>query len=159
VSDHYLRTKVMTASAEQLQMMLYDGAIRFARQGRDALARSDLEVSCDRLLRAQKIVMEMNTALRYDVDPQLCQRLGSLYTYIYRRLVRANVDHDQAAADEAVELLEYQRQTWAILMDRLPRDRGQTGPEAGRPGGAQPRQTGAGGRSGPAEPVGVDVAG
>jgi flagellin-specific chaperone FliS len=35
-SGEYLRNAVMTASPEQLQMMLYDGATRFARQARDA---------------------------------------------------------------------------------------------------------------------------
>ena len=29
-AQNYLRTQVLTATPEQLQMMLYDGAIRFA---------------------------------------------------------------------------------------------------------------------------------
>ena len=36
-AQNYLRMRVMTATPEQLQMMLYDGAIRFAEQGRAAL--------------------------------------------------------------------------------------------------------------------------
>ncbi|MDB5290844.1 MAG: Flagellar protein FliS, partial [Phycisphaerales bacterium] len=31
-AQNYLRTRVLTATPEQLQMMLYDGAIRFAEQ-------------------------------------------------------------------------------------------------------------------------------
>ncbi len=115
----YLRTKVLTASPEQLQLMLYDGAVRYARQGREALAAGLLEVGCEKVLRAQKIVLELNASLRYDVDPALCRRIGALYTYIYRRLIDANLRHDLTAADESIELLEYQRQTWAMLMERL----------------------------------------
>ncbi|MEO1059304.1 MAG: flagellar export chaperone FliS, partial [Actinomycetota bacterium] len=29
----YLKTKVMTASPEELRLMLYDGALKFCRQG------------------------------------------------------------------------------------------------------------------------------
>lgn len=34
-------TRVFTATPEQLQMMLYDGAIRFAEQARPALEKKD----------------------------------------------------------------------------------------------------------------------
>lgn len=122
-TNEYLRTKVMTASPEQLQLMLYDGALRFARQGRAALASEDYDASCEGLLRAQKIVMEINSNLRYDLDPKLCQKLSALYTYIYRRLVHANMEHDVPAADEAIELLEYQRETWVLLMKKLQDER------------------------------------
>jgi flagellar protein FliS len=119
----YLRTKVLTASPEQLQLMLFDGAVRFARQGRDALADGRLEASCDRLLRSQKIVLELTASLKPDVAPQLVDQLRGLYSYIYRRLVEANTRHDLQAADEAIDLLDYQRQTWQMLMTRLHPDR------------------------------------
>jgi len=151
--NEYLRTKVLTASPEQLQLMLHDGAVRFARQGRDALAAGLLEAGCEKLVRAQKIVLEMNASLRYDVDAALCQRIAALYTYIYRRLVDANLRHELEAADEAIELLEYQRQTWVMLMDRLARGRGGEAPAPGRPPAADRRQ-----EQGESVPVSVNVA-
>ena len=36
-ANQYLRTKVLTATPEQLQMMLFDGALRLAEQARLAL--------------------------------------------------------------------------------------------------------------------------
>ena len=36
----YLRTKVMTSTPEQLQMMLYDGALRFGEQAKIIIRRS-----------------------------------------------------------------------------------------------------------------------
>src|SRR5438045_3268978 len=44
-AQNYLRTQVLTATPEQLQMMLYDGAIRFAEQARPALAAKNWEAS------------------------------------------------------------------------------------------------------------------
>jgi flagellar biosynthetic protein FliS len=41
----YLRDAVLTATPEQLQLMLYDGCIRFALQARDAIEKTDYETS------------------------------------------------------------------------------------------------------------------
>jgi flagellar biosynthetic protein FliS len=42
-------------------------------------------------MRAQKIVLELSTSLNRDVAPELCEKLGALYTYIYRLMVDANM--------------------------------------------------------------------
>ena len=46
--NEYLKTKVMTASPEQLQLMLYDGAIRFCEQARSAIEEKQIEQSVDK---------------------------------------------------------------------------------------------------------------
>jgi flagellar protein FliS len=115
----YLRTKILTASPEELRLILYEGAIRFCNQARTALDAKDWEASYNALMRAQKIVLELSTSLNHKVAPELCARLSALYTYIYRRLVDANVQHSIAAVDEAVKLLAYERETWQLLMAKL----------------------------------------
>ena len=55
-AQNYLRTRVMTATPEQLQMMLYDGAIRFAEQAKAALVAEDFEKSYQSIARVQKSV-------------------------------------------------------------------------------------------------------
>lgn len=118
-SNEYLKNAVLTASPEQLQLMLYDGAIRFARQGRDALARKDYSTSCEKLLRAQRIVVEMEAGLRHEVNPELCQQLAALYHFVYTRLVDANLRQETGAVDEALCILEHQRETWRMLMEKI----------------------------------------
>ena len=115
----YLRMRVMTATPEQLQMMLYDGAIRFAEQAKAALDAGDFEKSYQGISRVQKILTEMSCGLKPDVLPELCEKLSALYSYVYRRLIDANVKHDAAALAEAIGLLKYQRETWALLLDQL----------------------------------------
>lgn len=115
----YLRDSVMTASQEQLQLMLYDGAIRFARQGRDAIESGDVETAFERLTRAQKIVLEMQQGLNFDVDRELCERMSGLYMFVYRKLVDGCCQHQVSDVDEALRILEYERQTWVMLMDKL----------------------------------------
>jgi len=117
-SGEYLKSAVMTATPEKLQLMLYDGAIRFARQAREALAVRNYEVSCEKLLRTQQIVTAMQDGLRPEVNAQLCKQMSDLYGFIYARLVDANTRHDVAAVDEALQILEHQRETWRLLMEK-----------------------------------------
>lgn len=115
----YLKTKIMTASPEELRLMLYDGALKFCRQAKTALDKKDFEESYNNLMRAQKIVLELSTSLNHDADPQLCQRLSALYTYVYRLLVDANMKRETTIVDEAIKLIEYERETWQMLMKKL----------------------------------------
>src|SRR5678815_2226507 len=121
--QQYLRTRVMTATPEQLQMMLYDGAIRFSEQARAALEARDYEKSYNMISRVQKIITEMSCTLKREVLPELCDKLTALYSYVYKKLIEANVQHSVGAIDEALELLRYQRETWALLLDQLGRQK------------------------------------
>ena len=122
----YLRTRVLTATPEQLQMMLYDGALRFAEQGRVALEKKDYEATYNSVSRCQKIISEMTCSLKHQVAPELCQRLAALYNYIYRKLIEASTGHKMEAIDEAISLLKFQRETWAMLLDKLAREKAAT---------------------------------
>lgn len=115
----YLRTKVLTASEEELRLMLYDSAIKFTRQAVEALERKDFEASYHALVRAKKIVLELSSSLNHTAMPELCKRLAALYIFIYQRLVDANVNRDETAVSDAIRLLEYERETWQLLMKTL----------------------------------------
>ena len=115
----YLKTRVMTASPEELRLMLYDGAIKFCRQARPALEAQNFEVSYEQIARAQRVVLELSTSLKPDIAPELCDKLAGLYTYIYKLLIAANTEHQMDKLDEAIGLLEYERSTWVMLMDKL----------------------------------------
>lgn len=119
----YLRTRVMTARPEELRMMLLDGALRFARQGREGLDRRDYEASFAGLSQCQDIVMELATSVRADQDRALAERVKGLYLYLYQELVQASVERDIARVDNVIRLLEYERETWAMLLAKLAAER------------------------------------
>lgn len=122
-NQEYLKTSVLTASPETLTLMLWDGAIRFAEQGKEAILRKDIEASYKALLRSQRILTELITNLRHDVEPQLCAKLSSLYNFIHRRLVDANVHKNAQHVDDALRLMRHQRETWTMLMDKLAKEK------------------------------------
>src|SRR5215210_7289104 len=119
VAQNYLRTKVLTATPEQLQLMLYDGAIRFGEQARLALQERRFEESYRLISKTQKIITELSVTLKPDVAPEMCKKLLALYNFVYRKLIEANVEHEVASMDEALNILRYQRETWAMLLDQL----------------------------------------
>src|SRR5262245_55229600 len=95
----YLRTRVMTAEPGELRLMLLDGAIRFAGQGREGLERRDFEMAYNGISRTQQILIELINALRPEQAPELCQRLQGLYTFMYTRLMEASRARSPAIAD------------------------------------------------------------
>ena len=117
--NDYLRNAILQSPPEQLQLMLYDGAIRFALQGRDALAKKDYETSYEKLSRAQKIVLEMEAGLRPEVSREICEQMTSLYNFVYRKLVDASVQRDTQAVDDALKILRHQRETWLLLLEKV----------------------------------------
>ncbi|MFO0838382.1 MAG: flagellar export chaperone FliS [Phycisphaerae bacterium] len=127
-SQEYLKNAVMTATNEQLQLMLYDGAARFATQGMEAIRRSDFEGSHEALTRAQKIVVALHDGLRREVNPQLVDEMGALYAFVFRRLVDANMNRDVQAAEDALKILRHLRQTWVLLMDKVASERAKSSP-------------------------------
>lgn len=121
-SNEYLKTKVLSASPAQLRLMLLDGAVRFATRGRDGLAEHDYEKSYDGLSQAKAILIELINALRPEVDPELCENLSALYTFMYKRLVEASLEKSPAIVDEVITLLQYERETWSMLIEQLARE-------------------------------------
>jgi len=130
----YLRDAVMTATPEQLQLMLYDGAIRLAMQARDAIERKDYETSFTKLSRAQHIVLEMQSGLNYEVNRPLCERMAAIYNFLYRKLIDANVGRSVSDIDDALKVLRVERETWQILVDKVNKLRTQESPEAAAAG-------------------------
>ncbi len=118
-ANPYLKTKVMTASPQELRLMLYEGVLRFARQAQQALTQQHWEAFCDALLRTQNIVLELSASMRSEAAPELCEKLNALYIYIYQRLVDVNVTRDPNILDEVLSLFAFEKQSWELLMAKI----------------------------------------
>ncbi len=122
-ANAYLRTRVLTASPEELRLMLLEGAIRFLRQGRDALHNKAWEPAYQGITRARDIVFELLTTAKPEPDRELYNRVAGVYTFMYAQLVEANLERDPVRCDKVLELLEYERETWTMLMGKLAEER------------------------------------
>ncbi len=118
-ANAYLKNRVMSASPEELRLMLFEGAIRFSRQAKTGIEQQDYEQMFLGVSQAQAILLELISNLKPEHHPELCVNLSALYTYLYRRLIDANSEHDVAIIDEVIMHLEYERDSWKLLMGQL----------------------------------------
>lgn len=123
-ANEYLKMKVLSANPEELRLMLLEGAIKFGRQGREALAVNKHEAAFLGISQCRNIVFELLTTIREDIDPELATNAKALYAFMYREIVDAGFERDVKKLDRVLELLEYERETWVMLMGQLSRERG-----------------------------------
>jgi flagellar secretion chaperone FliS len=122
-ANAYLRTKVLTASPEELRLMLLDGAIKFACQGREGLAAKNYELSYTGISQCRDIILELITCIKPEVDPELATRVRAVYTFMYTTLVEASMEKSAPKVEQVIKLLEYERETWALLLQKLAEER------------------------------------
>lgn len=115
--SHYRRTEIETASPAKLLLMLYDGAIRRLDRARRCIDTADMAGAHDHLVRTQDIILELMLSLDWDVGGEIPARLHSLYDFMYRRLVEANIRKDTLPINEVLSLLEQLRQTWSEVIN------------------------------------------
>lgn len=131
VNNPYFRTKVMTASQEELRLLLLEGCVRFLQEGRDGLASRDYEKSYNGFSQGKAIIIELLNALKPEVSPELCKNLSALYTYMYTTLTEAVHEKDFAKIDHVISLMEYERETWVMLIEKIAAEKsGASGPAA-----------------------------
>ncbi|MBE7681619.1 flagellar export chaperone FliS [Paenibacillus sp. P13VS] len=108
--DKYRQSSVQTSNPAQLVIMLYDGAIRFARTAIEGLTQKDHEKASLNLGKAQTIISELMSTLDRSYD--ISKNLFALYEYTNYLLVEANIRKDITKVEEAVGYLAELRDTW-----------------------------------------------
>ncbi|MGB8956628.1 MAG: flagellar export chaperone FliS [Tumebacillaceae bacterium] len=107
----YNNTSVMTATPGELTLMLYNGAIRFAKQAKQEIAEHNIEQINYYCQKAQAILVELMSTLKMEYD--IAKELHRLYDFMYRHLLQANIKKSEPMIQEVIELLEDLRNTWS----------------------------------------------
>ena len=84
--------------------MLYDGAIRFMGEARNAIARNDVRARTEATRRTLDIVAELQGSLNVEEGGDIARELDRLYLYIEEKLL-AVTRGDAMAAEEIHKLL------------------------------------------------------
>ena len=113
--DEYRKSSVNGASPVALVVMLYDGCLRFMETGRLAMGRRDLEAQNVALQRAQKIVLELMSALDLRKGGEVASNLMALYSYVLGELVSANCEDKPGGIENAIRTMTELRQGWSEL--------------------------------------------
>lgn len=110
--DQYRKTAITTASPLQLVVMLYDGALRFMHQGKQAIIDGNLAEQNEKLQRAQRIISELTACLDMEQGGEIAQNLFALYDFAYNRLVTANLEDRADYVDQAIKVFSELRESW-----------------------------------------------
>jgi flagellar secretion chaperone FliS len=116
VKQAYTESSILTASREQLVVMLYDGALRFLRQSAEAMRTGNRELSRSRMRSAEAIVDELNWTLDMSYG-DVPTRLRLIYLFCKRQLIRANLEQDPRKIDGVARLLAELREAWVEISE------------------------------------------
>jgi flagellar protein FliS len=116
-TNQYLANTVLSASPEQLMLMLYDGAGRFLVQAIQAIEEGQVDKRAHFINKASAIVSEFAATLDRTQAPALAEDLTALYGYMLRRMMQANLKNDTEPLVEVKGLLADLRATWAEAIE------------------------------------------
>lgn len=104
---------VMSASPHQLIVMLFDGALAAMRAARIHMEAGNTAEKGQSISKALDIVNNgLAAALDTEKGGDVAERLGSLYDYIARLLLAANLHNDPQSLSQAESLLENVASAW-----------------------------------------------
>lgn len=115
--NKYANTNVMTATPQQLIVMLYDGAIRFINTAKAMLQTKNLALYGDNMTKAQRIFNELRGHLNFEAGGEIARNLDRLYDFIDNRLCLANIKKDPALIDEAMKVILELRSAWVAIAE------------------------------------------
>jgi len=110
--NDYLETEVMTAAPQKLQLLLVEAAIRKTQLCKSCWESGDNDTATEAIIRAQQIVTEVVCSLKVDGEDEVVRKMAGVYLFVFRTLARAQLEHEPRLLDEAIEVLEVERETW-----------------------------------------------
>lgn len=108
----YRKTNVITADPGKLVIMCYEGAIDNLLIAKQKMAAKEYGDKAKALIKAQEIIDELLYSLDFEKGGSVAKNLESLYNYITRRIIQADVNKDIAGFDEVIGILRQLLSAW-----------------------------------------------
>lgn len=112
----YSNNRILTASPQELTLMLYDGAIKFCNIAISAIEAKDVPKAHNHIVKVERIIDYLRQTL--DMSYPVAQDFENIYTYLSRRLVEANMHKDKDILEEVNMHLRSVRDTWKEAMSK-----------------------------------------
>lgn len=120
--SQYNNNKIMMASAPELTLMLYDGAIKFTNIALMAIEQHDVAKAHANIVKVENIIDYLRSTL--DMKYPVAQDFENIYLYLAQRLVEANTKKDPEILNEILEHLRSVRDNWKAVMDKVRKGQG-----------------------------------
>jgi flagellar secretion chaperone FliS len=121
--NKYQNNAILTASPQELTLMLYNGAIKFCNQAIVSIDKKEMEKTHNYITRVEDIIQEFIITL--DDKYPVSKNFKIMYNYINERLIEANVNKDKEVLEEVLGLLRELRDTWkeAMKLAKIPKNK------------------------------------
>jgi flagellar secretion chaperone FliS len=113
----YKKTQIQTADQGSLILMCYDGAVTFLRKAKKAHEEKAFEAWATNILKAQNVIWELTNSLNFEAG-EIANNLESIYNYMIRRIIDADVKRATEPLDEVIHYLLELRETWEKIIKK-----------------------------------------
>lgn len=113
--DTSLASEVMDADPHRLVALLLAGACERIRLAEACAARGDQASKGKAIGEVCAILGHLNGSLDHEAGGEIAGSLSSLYDYVQARLTEANLNNDESAMPEALELLGEIEAAWNAI--------------------------------------------
>ena len=118
-ANEYLKAKVLTATPEQLQLMLYDGAIKNLERCRESLgnpATARTPETSASLGKAIGIVGELRASLDMAVGGKIAEDLDRLYEFSIDQITQSNSTRTAIGVTNALKVIRTLKEGWDVAI-------------------------------------------
>ena len=115
----YKKTSIESASKEKILLMLYEGAIRFIKQAKEANERKDIKARGELIGRAYDVIMELASSLDFKINGPVASNLEQLYIYTMEELTRANITGQEKHLDNSLKILNILYDGWVKAVESI----------------------------------------
>ena len=116
VLNRYQKVQVTTCSPGELLVMLYDGLFRFLAEAKTKMEAGDRNRAAELISKSHKILQQLLGGLNYEVAPELCKNLQSLYVFCMGHIVQANLQQNAEKLSEVMRVLTPLREAWTTVV-------------------------------------------
>lgn len=115
-----VESNVAGADPHKLVSMLFEGALLAIAKAKNGIKCKDIPGKADAIFKASNIISEgLLASLDMNAGGELAQNLASLYGYMIKRLVTANMNNDVAILDEVSNLLSGLKDAWDSIRPQV----------------------------------------
>ncbi|MFN3152853.1 flagellar protein FliS [Bremerella sp.] len=118
-TEYYLETEVLTATPQKLQLMMINGAIRFAYQAQQLSEQQEKEEAWERLMRCREIVAQILCSIKDD-GSELVRSVAGIYFFLFQELTELHAKDEYDRLNGVLKVLNEERETWEELCRQMP---------------------------------------
>lgn len=108
----YKSNAVATRTGEQIVVMLYEGAIRFLKEAKQATIENDFKTKGEKIGKTIDIITELNAVLDLKKGGEIASDLRRSYRFMLEYLTQASFKKDPEMMQQIIDQLETLHGAW-----------------------------------------------